>query len=36
VYKEVTLIEEELTKEEEELKRIMQDNREYIDVKKCN
>lgn len=36
MYKEAELKEEELTKEQEELQKIMQDNKEYIDVKRCN
>ena len=36
MYREVELKEEELTKEQEEFKRMMQDNREQVDVKRCN
>ena len=35
MYKEVKLKEEELTKEQEELRKMMKNDRTFIDFKKC-
>lgn len=36
MYVEMQLQEEELTAEQEELRRMMEDKKQYIDVKRCN